>query len=198
VAGLLLMPAFVAAQNTAQGDIMIGVSTSDIFSYAYREEAPGGDFDGPNATPLDTINISLASFAGYFIADGWEIGPEVFFEFARENEQGTVDMATDLAVGAQVGYFSPNAEGFVPYGRLNVSFISTTFEFANNDRGENGFSVTPRAGFAYFFGDRVGLNLNAYFNYLRAIDIDPDNDFEAQEFDVGLEIGLVLAISRLP
>ena len=76
----LLAPSFVAAQNTAQSDIVFGVSTSDIFSFAYREEALGGDFDGPTSTPLDRINISLSGFAGYSVANGWEIGPEIFFE----------------------------------------------------------------------------------------------------------------------
>jgi hypothetical protein len=191
----LLVSGLAVAQNTSRGDVIIGGSTADLFNYVQREEAPGGDFDGETALSVNTVYVGFNTYAGFFIRDGFEIGPEAIFEFRRETAAGIVDMSTDLALGAQLGYFGQRDTKTIPYFRLAMAFVSTTFETNGNDAGETGFSITPRAGLVYFLADEVGINFNGYVNYLRAIDVDPDQDLEAREFDIGVEIGLVLTLN---
>jgi hypothetical protein len=189
----MLVAVGAGAQNIQEGDIIIGGSSADLFNFSHREEAPGGNFDELSIS-VDTVFIRLNTYAGFFLSDGFEIGPEVILEYRREKSAALVDSDTDLGLGAQFGYFHDTGGPVVPYFRFAGAFISTTFERNGNDSGETGYSITPRAGIIYFLTEEAGINVNAYFNYLRAVDVDPDLDLEAREIEFGLELGVTLAL----
>ncbi len=198
VLAMIALTATVAgAQNLLQGDMVVAASTADLFRLEYREEAPGGNFADGNTVSSSGFYSSLNGYLGYFVTNGFEVGPDVLFEHRRTRTGDLLDTWTNLTLGLQVGYFRPTTSNLVPYARLGTAFVSSTFSGAGagGDGGESGFSLTPRAGVLYFLADQIAINLNSYLKYSRVAEVAPATDEpEARQFDIGAELGLLLKL----
>ena len=166
--------------QTTKGTISLGGAVS--FS---KSTSPTTDGD------VESSQFSISPKAGYFLADGMELGLSLAFSSAKSESDGNEGPTTnETAIGPYFKYYMYTSnEDFAFTLNAELLFGSTKTSFPgdgiDDQKGSNiSFAISP--GFSYFFTDKIGLDFQ-----LRGIVFgksDPNKDIHDNEttfFELG-------------
>lgn len=117
-------------------------------------------------------NFRIEAYGGYFLVDGFEVGPWIFLTYDRESNDSSGILNTDMEanLGLQVGYFflmgtrlAPFVELFAAY-RLGKS-TDTTGGMIVAESTWSTVRAQLRVGVEYLITDSVGLNAGTYLAF---------------------------------
>lgn len=176
-----LLTAAAIAQTT-QGTISLGGALG-ITTSKQQEEISEGEGEYKSSTLL------IAPSAGYFLADGMELGLSVAFTNSKSEfdpEDGDViDFPTvnETAIGPYFKYymFTGNEDfAFTLNGSLLFGFSKTSPDDGDDIKGSS-FQIAISPGFSYFFTDKIGLDFQLQGISFRKEDPNTDSDADNDE-----------------
>lgn len=187
----LLLAGGGAFGQSSKGDWVVGGGLSGslgIGSYRVRS----GD---AAAEPNKTVKAGLNGFAGYFLADGVELGPELDYSFSKETEpDGDSSALTLYDLGVQGGFFHPLGRSLLLYFRSSLPYraLRSRFELGpiTGESIGRGLSLMPRGGANLLVTDHLALNVNLFL-LLSAL-WDRETGERTTTLRYGVELGLNL------
>jgi hypothetical protein len=185
----------VALAQTTKGTISLGGA---IGVQSIKEEVSDDEF-GIDGT-INTTTIFISPSAGFFLADGMELGLDLSFSSAKEkldpDDGDSQDGSTlnETALGPYFKYYlftSNERFAFTLNASLLFGFSKESFpdEFEIDDRKGSSLQFTVSPGFSYFFTDKIGLDFELQGIGFRSVDPNTDSDFEndkSSEFIFGV------------
>jgi hypothetical protein len=163
--------------------IMFVVVLAAVAACAFAQYAGsvllGGGLNGYMNTDLlveygstEWTNFSASAYGGYFVADGFEVGPWISLYYDRERNESTDILNTDrgATLGVQVGYFFMPGSRFTPFVALFAGYRLWTWKDTTGGMttGENSGSYLQaqlHLGMDYLLSDAVALKGGTYFQY---------------------------------
>lgn len=176
----LSIPAFAKPlkKNIKKGDLVVGGGFDSRFGIGLEmENTDDGDLE------TNKIDFGLNGFFGFFVADGFELGPFAGVDYHREvdRDREITDATGDFEtyeiiytetmydIGLQLGYFFETNTLAVPYLQLFAAYVGGTEAVDNevDDMNVNisAFRIGPRTGVNFFFTPTVALDLGIFFDY---------------------------------
>lgn len=177
--------------QTTQGSISLGGALGIQTDKEEFFDTDDGEYE------MKTTTIFFAPTAGYFIADGMELGLSLGLSSRKQK--------IDLSDGDDVDLPTVNETAFGPYFKYYMFTSNEKFAFTLNasllfgftktspDEGDDlkgkslQFTVSP--GFTYFFTDKIGLDFELQGIGFRSEDPNTDSDAENDK-DTSLIIGV--------
>lgn len=161
---LVVLLAAVAACGFSQsaGSVLLGSGTSGYMNTDVFAED----------TWTKWTYFSIGGQGGYFLADGFEIGPWVSFylENASNASADTTSTYSDARIGVQAGYFMVTGTRFIPFVQLLAAY--RMYKDVDKDGGvtiseSSGSAVISqlRLGLEFMLNDSVGLVAGTYLQY---------------------------------
>ncbi len=163
-----------AFAQTTQGTISLGGA---LGISSNTSQTTGGE--------SKSTTVFIMPSAGYFLADGMELGLDV--AFTKENDEFDGDDAgsiSETALGPYFKYYMFTANEDFAF-TLNASLL---FGFSKNSPPADGddvkgksfqFAISP--GFSYFFTDKIGLDFQLQGITFRKEDPNTDSDADDDE-----------------
>lgn len=194
-----------------KGNMIVGGWFTSHFAIGLELEEQQNN---PDNLETNLVGFNLNGMFGYFVADGFELGPMLGVDYLKAierdrevtDDQGdttTVEIIhtnTLFDVGLQMGYFFETNTVTVPYIMVGVAYEggtgSVNDEITDASMETTAIKVIPKVGVNFFFTTAIALDLAGYMDYtggIRSYDFgdgsDPvDNDF--LELDYGAAIGI--------
>lgn len=161
---LVVMLATVAVGGFAQyaGSVLLGGGTS-----GYLNTDLFVDYGSTAWT-----NFSAGAYVGYFVADGFEVGPWISIYYDREQNEyaGTLNTDNGATLGAQVGYFLITGSRVTPFVELFGGYrvwrwADTKYGTVTGESSGGYFQSQLHLGVDFLLSDSVGLRGSTYFQY---------------------------------
>ncbi len=206
----ILILIFVAAGSAFAGDknieaenILVGGAADLGFALGTRTATPeeGDDIE------TNTTSFGLSGYMGYFVIDGFELGPilaldneKITYVEGGANGDDAVSSTTTYDFGLQLGYFFDLGGAAVPYGMLGIAYRGGSTSYDNGDTEAtadmSGYVIEPKVGANIFFTEAIALDLGLfveYASYTQTQDSGEDDseeaDFDVSETNYGLAVG---------
>ena len=158
---LFILPSF--GQNIWPGDLFIGgdISSSLVWRRSYIDpEDSGSDIRE------DEYSATFSGYAGYFITQGVEIGPDLILRYSqRSDNQGNDTIERSARFGAHAGYFHYTGGKWVPFGKLVSTYNLTSRINDGNEYLATGLSLIPILGIDLFITASVAVKASAFFDF---------------------------------
>ena len=181
----------------ASGKWLIGLSSAMDFGMGSDSYEP----DDGDEVETDVINFNFGAAGGYFVLQGWEIGPVLRYDYERTtDEDDNITGVSDYLVGIQTGYYYATPVPVHPFVNLELGYAGRSVNYEPDEGDETsdsagGFAMRPSLGAAFFFTRAVALTPSLYYQYTSLSGTD---DMSGDEFDYdetisrfGLQIGII-------
>jgi hypothetical protein len=161
---LVVLLAGVAACGLAQsaGSVLLGSGTSGYMNTDVLVED----------TATKWTYFSIGGHGGYFLADGFELGPWVNFylENASNASADTTSSYRYASIGVQAGYFMATGTRFTPFAQLLAAYrmykdVDTVGGMTISEDSWSAVISQLRLGLEFMLNDSVGLVAGTYLQY---------------------------------
>lgn len=174
---ILAICALVLISFTANAQLKLGVGGGIAL--------PMGDFGDAVKTGFG-VNVGGKYMLNDNMALGLDLGYHMFS--AKEEVDGYDLKFSVIPIAPSFTYYFAT-EGFKPYAGVNVGFYmgktKVEYEGVSMSTTETKLGFAPILGFEYALGEKMGLDVNAKYNYITS---DPSTTY------LGINVGLVFGL----
>ena len=191
-----------------QGKILVGVSSmmpllgtgNNFLSVGYSTLKQKSNATGyVEQDPTKNLNIYLNPKLGYFIANNFAFGLDIFTMFSNSKDDSYTSSATLLSGGPFVRYYFP-ANNVLPFlevgGTLGtVNSKSEYSTYGESKSTSNLFSFGGGVGIAAPLGERVTFDFLVGYHSLTIKDKDDNPDNEREVYGtIGINFGFIVLL----
>ncbi len=182
---LTLLAASFSNAQISKGSKLIGTSFASLSIGGSNSETTYSNTPTVYKSDGNSFSFSINPYMGFFVADGFVIGGQVYASFYSSKSDSSNSSSTttseskstqpSFGVGPFARYYFVKGQKMSPYAELagGVDFnsgksktTSSTGSFSETTtKPYTSFNAGPKFGFEYFISDYVGINVYAGFNY---------------------------------
>jgi len=150
------------------GVFVLSVAMVGVFSLPVMAQAPTGrqykmsgsfnlessDLDFKTNPDEDDDTYKLVVGVGYFINDMFEIGPEIIYNYEKEDNE----KLTAWALGVKANAHFDTGSQVIPYVGLNFAFSSLDISVPGLNADDTSIMYGFQAGLDYFLTENLSIN----------------------------------------